>query len=219
MESKICTKCKQLKLLTEFYNRKISKNRLRNQCKSCMKKDSKKWRQQNLDHKREYNKKYRENNIDKDKMQKYQARWYQQNRKENTEYRNRQREYQRKYLRERLQKDIRFRLNNNISAAISQSLKGNKNGHHWENLINCTLDKLKICMEKKWTEGMTWDNYGRDGWVIDHIIPISAFNFSSPEHIDFKKCWALSNLQPMWADENRCKSNKLKQAFQPSLKL
>jgi 5-methylcytosine-specific restriction endonuclease McrA len=66
---------------------------------------------------------------------------------------------------------------------------------------------------------MTWGNYGRHGWHIDHRIPISAFNFKAPTDIDFKKCWALSNLQPLWSHENQKKYNKLLKPFQPSLNL
>jgi len=44
---------------------------------------------------------------------------------------------------------------------------------------------------------MSWKNYGKDGWEIDHKIPISVFNFTKPEHRDFKRCWALKNLQPL----------------------
>lgn len=47
----------------------------------------------------------------------------------------------------------------------------------------------------------------------------AAFNFSSPEHIDFKKCWSLENLQPMWGKENAAKRDKLSKPFQPSLRL
>lgn len=45
---------------------------------------------------------------------------------------------------------------------------------------------------------MTWENYGKNGWHIDHIIPKSFFKFDSQEHPAFKACWALSNLQPLW---------------------
>jgi 5-methylcytosine-specific restriction endonuclease McrA len=62
---------------------------------------------------------------------------------------------------------------------------------------------------------MTWKNYGKE-WQIDHIIPISAFNFTSFKHIDFKKCWSLRNLRPLWSQENNSKSNKLDKSFQPS---
>ena len=54
---------------------------------------------------------------------------------------------------------------------------------------------------------MTWDNYG-EYWHIDHIKPQSLFNFESFEDDEFKECWALDNLQPLSAEENRKKSNK-----------
>jgi hypothetical protein len=62
---------------------------------------------------------------------------------------------------------------------------------------------------------MTWENYG--DWHIDHKIPVSAFNFSKASDIDFKRCWKLSNLQPLWAAQNVSKGNKLERPFQPSL--
>ena len=64
---------------------------------------------------------------------------------------------------------------------------------------------------------MAWDNYGLHGWHIDHIFPLSVFNYTKPEHIDFKRAWALKNLQPMWAKENYQKHNKLEKPFQPCL--
>ena len=54
---------------------------------------------------------------------------------------------------------------------------------------------------------MSWDNYGE--WHIDHILPDSSFYYVSTEDDEFKKCWALSNLQPLWAIDNLKKSNKI----------
>ena len=56
-------------------------------------------------------------------------------------------------------------------------------------------------------EGMTWENYGE--WHVDHKLPITSFNFTTVFDDDFKKCWALDNLQPMWGNENISKSNKI----------
>ena len=112
-------------------------------------------------------------------------------------------------------KDIGFRLNMSVAGGIGRSIRGNKNGKHWEDLIGYTLSDLKKHLEKQFMGSIVWENYGE--WHIDHKIPISAFNFTKPEHADFKRCWALSNLQPMWASENLSKGNKLKEAFQPSL--
>ena len=64
---------------------------------------------------------------------------------------------------------------------------------------------------------MTWENYGRNGWHVDHIIPLVVHNYTTPDDIDFKKCWSLKNLQPLWEKENIAKHDKLFKPFQPSL--
>ena len=107
------------------------------------------------------------------------------------------------------------KLDCSISTGINRSLKGRKNGFHWEDLVGFTLNDLILHLEKQFTNGMTWENYGE--WHIDHIIPITAFNFHSVNDYDFKRCWALSNLQPLWRVDNEHKSDKVVGGFQPSL--
>ena len=101
---------------------------------------------------------------------------------------------------------------------INQSLRKHKNGHHWEELIGYNLDTLVKHLERQFRSGMTWQNYG-DKWHIHHIIPISAFNFTNSKHLDFKRCWALKNLRPLWKLENLSKRHKLDKPFQPMLAL
>ena len=100
------------------------------------------------------------------------------------------------------------RLAKVIGANIRNSLQGNKNGKHWESLVNYTLDELKEHLEKQFKPGMCWKNHAIRGWHIDHIKPISSFNIESYDCDDFKKCWKLENLQPLWWYENIKKSNK-----------
>jgi len=59
-------------------------------------------------------------------------------------------------------------------------------------------------IENKFTIGMTWENYGRGGWEIDHIIPIS----SAKTKEDVLKLCHYTNLQPLWWRDNLKKSNK-----------
>lgn len=120
-------------------------------------------------------------------------------------------------LRKRRNTDPKFKLNENISRAIRSSIERGKNGRRWEILVGYTFEKLIKHLEKLFTKGMTWGNYGKDGWTIDHKTPISAFNFTKPEHRDFKRCWVLSNLQPMWAHDNFAKQARIDTHFQPSL--
>jgi hypothetical protein len=126
-------------------------------------------------------------------------------------------EKRKSYRNLRIRADTKYKLNSNIACLIRHSLKGNKNGHHWENIVGYTLKDLKKHLKKHFKKGMTWKNYGE--WHIDHIIPIKVFNFDSFDQIDFKRCWALNNLQPLWAKENMIKREKIINAFQPSLKL
>lgn len=110
------------------------------------------------------------------------------------------------------------KLRNCVSTNIRQSLKGNKNRRRWECLVGYTIDELMGHLEKLFKPGMTWENQGSE-WHIDHIIPVSVFNFTTYTDLDFKKCWALSNLRPLWAKENISKGAKLLKPFQPSLAL
>jgi hypothetical protein len=54
-------------------------------------------------------------------------------------------------------------------------------------------------------------------WEIDHVIPKNVFNYEKPEDIDFKRCWAINNLQPLEKHVNRSKKDKITDPFQPSL--
>lgn len=79
-----------------------------------------------------------------------------------------------------------------------------------------TLDDLKKHLEKQFTDGMSWDAFLRGEIHIDHKTPKSAFNFKTTADIDFRLCWKLSNLQPMFAKENMSKGAKIESPFQPS---
>lgn len=108
-------------------------------------------------------------------------------------------------------------INNRMATAINRALRGSKNGRAWEVLVGYTLRDLKKHLEKQFADGMTWDKFLKGEIHIDHKTPKSVFNYVNPEDDDFKKCWALSNLQPLWAADNMVKKNILDKHFQPSL--
>lgn len=100
-------------------------------------------------------------------------------------------------------------LNHRMEVAMNISLKGNKNGRKWESLVGYTINDLKLHIEKQFKDGMSWELLIQSKIHIDHIIPKSHFNYSTPEDDEFKKCWGLENLQPLWAKDNLKKSNKI----------
>ena len=74
--------------------------------------------------------------------------------------------------------------------------------------LDWTIGELMSHLESKFQPGMTWDNYGKNGWHIDHVVPDSWFNYDNICSESFKKSWSLENLQPMWAKDNLSKHNR-----------
>jgi hypothetical protein len=106
-------------------------------------------------------------------------------------------------------------LNNRMRVSMWQALRDQKGGRGWESLVGYSLKDLMKHIEKHFPPGMAWEN--RNLWHIDHVIPKVAFNYSNPEDLDFKKCWSLKNLRPIWAKDNLSKNAKITKPFQPSL--
>lgn len=215
---KMCNVCKDEKTNNFFHRDKSRADGLSYRCKECDKKISssyrkknpgkskdiiKKWFKDNPHKNREAVKRYQDKNRDmvREKHRKYNAEHPEKNREITKRYRN----------------TPKGKLRHSISNGILRSLNGNKDGKCWALLLDYSIDQLKHHIEKQFKDGMSWENYGQ--WHIDHKIPISVFNFETPDDIDFKKCWELKNLQPMWALENIRKRDKLDKPFQPSLRI
>lgn len=165
--------------------KKVADRKYREKNKEKLYSNHKKWYEENKDKWNEYIKEYREKNADKI------------------------REIKRNYERTRKHNDPLYKLISNFRTAIYQVLKENnigKNGHYFE-ILGYTPEELINHIEKQFKDGMTWDNYG--DFHIDHKIPISSFNIKEIGDSEFMKCWSLSNLQPMWGEENIRKSNKI----------
>ena len=181
---------------------------------------------------KEYAKKYYQNHKEKMDEQKkkwnrehreillgQKKQWYRNNKEYYKKYHQEHKKERNEYDRNRRKTNLKYKINHNLKGEIRKSLKCNKNSKYWENLVGYTLVELAKRLGRTIPEGYTWQDYINGELQIDHIIPISAFNFTKPEHPDFKKCWALSNLQLLPARENILKSNKLNKPFQPALKI
>jgi len=97
----------------------------------------------------------------------------------------------------------------NVSRMIREGLGNSKKSKPTFELLNYSIQELKDHLEKQFTSGMTWENYGKYGWHIDHKIPRSKLIYDSVDHPNFKLCWELKNLQPLWSQDNWRKGNKI----------
>lgn len=169
--------------------------------------------QKRLENRKLYEQKYYQ--INKEKYKKNRKKWNAKNKNKIIQYQIEYRKTekyrkQRKITERNKRKNSSYKLYSNISRHIRKSLKNKniyKNNRQWEILLGYTVYELKNHLEKLFQPGMTWDNYGK--WHIDHIVPRSFFEFTSIEDTEFKYCWSLDNLQPLWSAENITKSNKI----------
>lgn len=156
-------------------------------------------------------------NKNKEKILTYHKEWYEENKDKWNEYikeyreknKDKIRKIKRNYEKTRKANDHLYKLINNFRTAIYQVLKENninKNGHYFD-ILKYTPEQLISHLESKFSENMTWDNYGE--WHVDHIKPISSFMILEIGDEEFMNCWSLDNLQPLWGNENIKKSNKL----------
>ena len=97
---------------------------------------------------------------------------------------------------------LRARMTSAIHKSLATVSGGGKSRRSWETLVGYTAEELFRHLERQFVRGMTWKNRGIM-WEIDHIIPASSFAISGPDCPEFKACWALTNLRPLWSKDNR----------------
>lgn len=101
------------------------------------------------------------------------------------------------------------KINKMFRCNLSRALRNKEfNNSVIFNYVNYSLQELKDHLEKQFTKGMTWENNSTYGWHIDHKKPMSYFKFESYTDEEFKQCWALENLQPLWRNDNLSKGGK-----------
>jgi hypothetical protein len=95
----------------------------------------------------------------------------------------------------------------NARWRVKHVLRGrNKYQYSGSKSLGCDSYTLRQYIQSKWQPGMSWSNYGKSGWVIDHIKPISLFDFSNP--IEISQASHYTNLQPLWVHQNQKKVAK-----------
>jgi len=121
--------------------------------------------------------------------------WASENREHLAEYMRTQRNENPQYL-------IRDRIQSRLNTMLKS--RGSKKSDTLENYCGCTIEMLVIHIESQFKQGMTWENKGE--WEIDHIKPCALFDLT--DDVQAKECFNWSNLQPLWTEENRRKSDK-----------
>jgi hypothetical protein len=123
------------------------------------------------------------------------------------EYRLKTKEKRNEYERNKNIEDPFYKFKNNVRKLISHTFKNNKlkKQSKTEDILGCSVEEFKNHIQSKFTEGMSFYNHGKNGWHLDHIIPIS----SAKTEEDVIKLNNYTNFQPLWAKDNLSKGNKI----------
>lgn len=115
--------------------------------------------------------------------------------------------YWNEYRKQRKKIDPEYKIMLNLRRRLHKAFKNDfKKGSAIKDL-GCSISELKQHLESKFQPGMTWENYGPNGWHIDHIIPFASFDLTNKEEL-IQVCH-YTNLQPLWAKDNWSKSKKI----------
>ena len=154
-------------------------------------------------------KEWYENN--KDKISSKQKAWREDNkdkiRDQLKTYRKTNKDKIRVHLNNKLKTDIQFKLSHNLRARLHSAIKGNYKVGSAVKDLGCTVEELKQYLESKFQSGMSWDNWSSDGCHIDHIKQLASFDLMDRQQL-LEACH-YTNLQPLWANENLTKSDKI----------
>jgi hypothetical protein len=202
MATKVCRKCGKEKCVSQFHKVSAVKSGLSARCKECCLnyvRESRSLRKANKDYEIPKSKicsscglkkDIEEFSIDNSRKDRHQC-----NCKSCVS----------KYILNRRSNDNLFYASSRIRNLVLKSIQrmGYTKRSKTKEILGIDFNGFKNHIESKFSDGMNWDN--RHLWHIDHIIPIS----SAKSEEEVIKLNHYTNLQPLWAEDNYRKGNKL----------
>lgn len=173
MSDKKCLRCGEQKSTSCFYKDKRRKNRLRSRCIDCLKKERKKYCENNKDKRKQYQLEYQPRAS------------------------SRMRERYHSDIQFRLSRLFRGRVRDALrNGGVSYTKRsGGK-------LLGCSYERYKEYLSELFTEGMSWEGVLCGEIHIDHIKPCSSFDLTKEEErkkcfhfSNTQPLWAKDNLQ------------------------
>jgi len=117
--------------------------------------------------------------------------------------------YKRDYDNHRKRVDPVFKLVSYVRSRVATALRDSRlkgqrvTARGALRYLGCSFDEFARHIESQFKDGMSWENFGRGGWHIDHIYPLGRVDFT-----DLIELWAAlnwRNCRPMWEPENLLK--------------
>lgn len=164
---------------------------------------------------KERQKRWKENN--REKIKAAQKKWRENNREKVDEHRKNWKKshpsYSTEYSKKRRSTDLVYKMKMLLRTRLGNAFQGRKS-KKTAVLLGAQTPEVKQHIERLFLPGMTWQNMGKDGWHIDHIIPLACAK--SLKHLE-ALCHYL-NLQPLWAKDNLTKRETIPETIPDNIK-
>jgi hypothetical protein len=116
------------------------------------------------------------------------------------------REYKRTYDLRTRRDDCRVKLISLVRSRVATALKIVRQSGRvpasrgaWR-LVGCTPAALVVHLESQFEQGMSWANFGRGGWHVDHIYPVGRADLTDQAQLLAAFNW--QNCRPAWESDN-----------------
>jgi hypothetical protein len=184
---KTCSKCKLEKPTEEFAKKQTSSDGLYYWCRACCAEHKKLNKAKVAVGKKKWADKNR------DKVNAACSKWFEKNRDKKSATN-----------RLRYNNNLNSRLASVLRSRLAHAIRSNTRAGSAVRDLGCSLDEFRVYIAALFLPGMSWENWAKDGWHIDHIIPLSSAE--TPQTL-ITLCH-YTNLQPLWAHDNLIKGAK-----------
>lgn len=182
-----CSKCKILKSIkTDFSLDRNAKRGFTSQCRKCRREKTKEHYLFNINKTRKHQREY--------------ARlWRKKNKKHFLKWRRNRHHFRQKT-------EPMYRIEHALRGLVRRSIKGKGKSAHTMELLGCSINEFKKHIESQFANGMSWENYGKEIWHLDHIKAVCEFtDLSLPEQQ--RECCHYTNLRPLWTTTEIAEKN------------
>jgi hypothetical protein len=205
-----CPKCQRILPYEAFYTSSYSPSGRNCHCKECIGQTSKE--------------RYKRDATYREKLRAKRRAAYQ---KELSEGRNTRKEWaarnperqramdarSRAKKRERARSNPTIAIELRVHGILRRSLAAQSSIHgrslDWGSVLGYTSEQLRTHVEERFQPGMTWEAFTAGQIELDHVIPRCSFYYETEDDEDFKRCWSLDNLTPLWKSDNRAKGRRM----------
>lgn len=106
--------------------------------------------------------------------------------------------------------DLKASRRDGIADLLRAAVVANRRSRTVERRLGYSVADVRAHLEQLFQPGMDWDVFATGAIHIDHVIPKAAFDLTNDD--EWRECWALENLQPLWAADNLRKAARLPDA-------